>query len=361
GPVVISNGFSIDRFNFNEPAVVVEKKEDYKLSVIVPTYNNGDHLLNKCFNSLRRSSMFDDMEIILVDDGSTDEFTPKIVHYLERQYANVKTYYFNDGGSGSASRPRNKGVKLASAPHITYLDPDNEAINDGFAKLYKEAAKGKYDLTIGNMIRLDKKLLNFDYYKTAVQFYGSDVLTKGIKEYLVDTQFKAMSIQALIVKRDVILNPDLQMVEGAVGQDTIFFQELMLHSNKVKVINEPIHIYYAAVEGSAVNTISKRFFERYLKLEKYRVQMLKENNLFNEYVEQRFAYYFQNWYLKKLKLVQPGDEMASVKLLGEIVDLYGDIDGLYEHNEKVDPKRTKEFISLNKARDYDGIVKKFVE
>lgn len=361
GPVVMPNGFSIDRFNFNEPAVVAEKKADYKLSVIVPTYNNGDHLLNKCFNSLRRSSMFDDMEIILVDDGSTDGFTPKIVHYLEQQYANVKTYYFNDGGSGSASRPRNKGVKLASAPHITYLDPDNEAINDGFAKLYKEAAKGKYDLTIGNMIRLDKKLLNFDYYKTAVQFYGSDVLTKGIKEYLVDTQFKAMSIQALIAKRDVILNPDLQMVEGAVGQDTIFFQELMLHSNKVKVINEPIHIYYAAVEGSAVNTISKRFFERYLKLEKYRVQMLKENNLFNEYVEQRFAYYFQNWYLKKLKLVQAGDEMASVKLLGEIVDLYGNIDGLYEHNEKVDPKRTKEFLILNRGNDYSAIISKFVK
>lgn len=359
--VSLPNGFSIDRFNLNEVLTNREEKKEYKLSVIVPTYNNGDHLLNKCFNSLRRSSIFEDLEIVLVDDGSTDGYTPKIVHYLEQQYKNVKTYYFNDGGSGSASRPRNKGFELTTAPHITYLDPDNEAINDGFAKLYKEAKKEKSDLTIGNMIRLDKKLLNFDYYKTAVQFYGSDVLTTGIREYLVKTQFKAMSIQALIAKREIIGSNELKMVEGAVGQDTIFFQELLLNSKKVKVINEPIHIYYAAVEGSAVNTISKSFFERYLKLEKYRVQMLKENNLFNEYVEQRFAYYFQNWYLKKIKLVQPTDEREAVQLLGEILDLYGDIENLYNKREDIDVNQLDAFISLNKEKDYEKMINRFVK
>ncbi|MBS4204784.1 glycosyltransferase [Lederbergia citrea] len=353
GSLALPNGFSIDRFEFNNSKI--EKKSnrrDYKLSVIVPTYNNGNHLLNKCFNSLKRSSMFEDMEIVIVDDGSTDDYTPKVVTHLEKEYSNVKVFFYNDGGSGSASRPRNKGFELSTAPFITYLDPDNEAINDGFAKLYREMAKGKYDLCIGNMLRIDTKPLNFDYYRTAIQFYGSDVITKNVKDYLVNTQFKAMSIQALIAKREVIGDHSLKMVEGAVGQDTIFFQELLLKSKKTKVINEQIHIYYAAVSGSAVNSISKKFFEKYYILEQYRVKMLKENNLLDMYIEKKFEYYFTNWYLKKLKQVNKEDAIDSVKLLGEILDMYSNYNG--------ESKEINEYNKLYQQGSYKKIVKQFI-
>ncbi|WML58599.1 glycosyltransferase [Neobacillus sp. PS2-9] len=354
-PATLPNGYSIDRFEFNDQPVQKEVAagQKYKLSVIIPTYNNGDHLLNKCFNSLRRSSLFNDMEIIMVDDGSTDGYTPKIIKSMERKYSNVKTFFYNDGGSGSASRPRNKGFLLSTAPYITYLDPDNEAINDGYNELYKQLAKGNYDMVVGNMLRLDTKPLNFDYYRTAVQYNGSDVISKNIKEYMVKSQFKAMSIQALICKREVIGDQSLRMVEGAVGQDTIFFQELLLHSKKTKAINLPIHIYYAAVSGSAVNTISKRFFEKYYILEKYRVNMLKENGLLQDYIEKRFEYYFTNWYLKKLKLVNEEDALESIRILGEIL-------GMYEINDAFTSPEMVEFSRLLKQKDYHKVEAQFV-
>lgn len=360
GKIQLENGFSIDRFNLNDFPPITSGKQSYKLSVIIPTYNNGDHLLNKAFNSLRRSSIFHDMEIVIVDDGSTDEYTPKIVYYLKKMYSNVKTYCYQDGGSGSASRPRNKGLELCTAPYITYLDPDNEAVNDGYAKLYNELDNDSYDLVIGNMIRLDNQRLEFDYYKTAKQYYGSDVLTTNIREYLVKTQFKSMSIQALIVKKDLIDNAQIRMVEGAIGQDTIFFQELLLHSTFTKVINEPIHIYYAAVEGSSVNEITKTFFEKYYKLEKYRIKMLSEHDLFEQYLEQRFAYYFQNWYLKKLKQLKPGHEVEAIKLLCNILKLYGEIDGKYNKNELIDVTNLDRFIELSKQTDYESIINEFI-
>lgn len=354
GKVSLSKGFSIDPFSFNKNQQAhsfVEK--DYQLSVIIPTYNNGEHLLHKCFNSLKRSSVFKDMEIIIVDDGSTDGHTTKIITFLEKEYDNVKSYYYLDGGSGSASRPRNKGFELSTAPYITYLDPDNEAINDGFFKLLKETKKGKYDLVVGNMLRIDTKPVNFDYYRTAIQFYGSDVITKNVKQYLFNTQFKAMSIQALIAKRELIGDFSLKMVEGAAGQDTIFFQELLLHSKKTKVINEPIHIYYAAVSGSTVNTITKKFFEKYLILEKYRYQMLKNNGLLEMYLEKRFEYYFSNWYLKKLKNVNKEDALDSIKLLGEVLQLY-------QNDLILGSEEISEFSRLVAAEEFDKITARFV-
>lgn len=355
GIVELKGGYSIDRFEFNSSPIAGKqggKKDEFKLSVIVPAYNNGNHLLNKCFNSLKRSSLFNEMEIIIVDDGSTDEYTPKIINMLAREYNNVKIFFFNDGGSGSASRPRNKGFEISTSPFVTYLDPDNEAINDGYYHLLKEMEKGKFDLVVGNMLRLDTKSVNFDYYRTAVQFYGSDVITKNVKEYLVNTQFKAMSIQALIAKRSLIADYSLKMVEGAAGQDTIFFQELLLKSKKTKAINLPVHIYYAAVSGSTVNTITKRFFEKYLILEKYRVQMLRENNLIEQYTEKRLEYYVTNWYLNKLKKVNKEDAEDAIELLAEILGMY--------NTESLNSLEIRDFVDMYAKNDYEAIVERFI-
>ncbi|MGL5903883.1 MAG: glycosyltransferase [Cetobacterium sp.] len=95
---------SIPRGYSSDPLEILDSKENKKInlekkleiSVIIPTYNNGNHLLNKCFNSLRRSSIFNEMEIIIVDDGSTDKYTPNIVRRIARKYSNVKTFFYGD-------------------------------------------------------------------------------------------------------------------------------------------------------------------------------------------------------------------------------------------------------------------------
>ncbi len=100
-PGELLKGYSIDPL---EILTALENKQEneiktYKLSVIIPTYNNGEHLRYKCFQSLSRSSIFEDMEIIIVDDGSTDGYTPYIVKRLQEKYPNVKTHFYPQGGA----------------------------------------------------------------------------------------------------------------------------------------------------------------------------------------------------------------------------------------------------------------------
>lgn len=353
-PYKKENGYSIDHFEFNNQLVVIkEKANDFKLSVIIPTYNNGEHLLNKCFNSLKRSSIFESMEIIIVDDGSTDKYTHSIIHSLAGKYTNIKTFFFNDGGSGSASRPRNKGIEIATAPYVTYLDPDNEAINDGYAVLLKEIEQGDYDFVVGNMLKITDKVLNFDYYRTMMQFNGSEVIHKrNIKQYLINTKFKAMSIQALVMKKELVTKNELKMVEGAIGQDTLFFQELLMNSKKVKAINLDIHIYYAAVSGSVTNVISKGFFDKYLKLEKDRIAFLKKNDLLDAYMNDKFYVYFKNWYLKKLTRIKKEDLKDSIESLYIIYSLYKDY--IKEMDEDL-----LRFDELYQNKEFDKMAKSF--
>lgn len=319
-----TNGYSSDSLEFNittEPAYETSKTK--KFTVIVPTYNNGQHLYGKCFMSLRRSSMFDEMEIIIVDDGSTDKETLMIIDRLDRQYSNVKLFKFNDGGSGSASRPRNKGIELSTTDYITYLDPDNEAVNDGYANLYEVLIDEDYDLVVGNMKKCDIKEYDFNYYKDIVHYEAkTEFHNYDVSEFLGNTYFKAQSIQALMVKKEIIVKNNLKMVEKAVGEDTLFFHQLIANANNFKVINNVIHIYYAGVQGSAVNSISKKTFDKYLILEKERFNYLKQHNMLDIYIEKRFNYYFKNWYMKKLEMVVPNDYNEAIKVLYEIYELY---------------------------------------
>lgn len=347
----LPNGYSVDHFEFNEKIVEEASpvKRDYKLSVVIPAYNNGDFLLNKCFNSLKRSTMFNDMEIIIVDDGSTDEFTPAIIRRIAREHENVSAFYYNDGGSGSASRPRNKGFELSTAPYVTYLDPDNEAVNDGYHKLYQEIHKNNYDLVVGNIFRVSDKEIRINYTRAAYTANGNkELIDDNSRQVLVKSKFKAASIQALIVKREIIETNTLKMVVGAAGQDTMFFHELMLCAKKVKLKEIDVHIYYAAVSGSTVNSITKRFFEKYYALEKYRVVAFKEKGILKDYLEQRFEYYFKNWYLEKLKKVKPEDALESIKIISDIYEFY-------RKEVNVSDPDLIQFAKLSKKKDYQAI------
>ena len=328
----IDNGYSIDHFNFNIQKSKVEKKQAYKLSVIVPVYNNGKQLMGKAFASLQRSSMFDDMEILLVDDGSTDGYTDKIVKYYDKNCPNVTTFLFADGGSGSASRPRNKGVELASANYVTYLDPDNEAIFDGYSKLYDLSINYNYDITVGNMLKLTTQILDAKYFENFKDKYGSDIIVNDTVEYMKKTDFSPMSIQAMVIKKSLILDNNIIQPLGAAGQDTLFCWELFFNAKTIKAINLPIHIYYAAVEGSTVNNIGKRFFKKYYLIEGPRRKALEKYGVLDLYMKRRFNYYFTNWTLKKLSQVKPKDAEECAKLVYQIYLTYDDV---YLKNSKV--------------------------
>jgi len=355
GEIALENGYSVDHFEFNNQIKEVQHaKKNYKFSVIIPAYNNGEYLLNKCFNSLRRSTMFEEMEIIIVDDGSTDSYTPTVIKRIEREYSNVTTYFYADGGSGTASRPRNKGVEMSTTDYITFLDPDNEAVNDGYAELYKEIEGNKFDFVVGNIYRVSDREVRLNYVNAVKDVNNQQyVISNNTKKVLVDSSFKAASIQALLVKKSLITDNNLRMVEGAAGQDTLFFHELLLNANNVKLINLDIHIYYAAVSGSTVNTITKNFFRKFKILEVERIEALKKYEILDEYLEKRFEYYFKNWYLAKFKKIKETDAMESIEILCSIWDIYKN------YIDPIDPEILR-FSKLAEKRDFEGIYNEYV-
>ena len=93
--------------------------KNYKVTIIVPVYN-VEQYIEKCVESILRQN-YKNIEIILVDDGSTD-LSGDICDAYGKKDTRVKVIHKSNGGLSSA---RNTGLKIASGEYISYVDSDD--------------------------------------------------------------------------------------------------------------------------------------------------------------------------------------------------------------------------------------------
>ncbi|KUG57830.1 glycosyltransferase family A protein [Nesterenkonia jeotgali] len=334
-----------DRARRDRPALLVDedlqatsrraaetaRRLDLALTVIVPVYNNGDHLRHKAFASLRRSSIFEKMHVLLVNDGSTDPVTVDTVEELAHKYPNVTAYHHGGGGSGSASRPRNTGLELTHTPFVTYLDPDNEAIQDGFAQLLEDISEHQdVDFVLGDMTHWASRFGRLRYSELLRETLAEHQDPSGTitvpRDALEKLHFRPMGIQTVVARTKWLKACGLQQPVGAVGQDSYFFQQMLHYARRVRVQDIGVHTYYSAVSDSTVNTINPGYFEKYRPLDLARSQWLREVGKLEAYRELRLEPFFVSWMLPKLRRLEaePADWRFAAETLADLLGYYGD-------------------------------------
>lgn len=154
-----------------------------KLSIIVPVYNSSKYLY-KCINSLLNQTL-SDMEIILIDDCSTDNSLYIIDNY-KKLYPNKIKVLVNNENKGTGYS-RNKGLFIATGEYIGFIDSDDYIEHDMYEKMYVAAVNKDNDIVVTNM---DLKYSGLD-----LSFLSRKCLTeqnrfniKDYKEYLVNAK-----------------------------------------------------------------------------------------------------------------------------------------------------------------------------
>ncbi len=134
-----------------------------KVSVIIPIYNM-DRYIEECLESIIHQTLFDEMEVICVDDSSTDKSWDIITRY-SKQYRNIKVEWQEKKGPGAA---RNKGISLASGEYVCMMDADDYYADfDSIEILYKNAQDNKAVVCGGNLLgifpdgRIEPEIDNF--------------------------------------------------------------------------------------------------------------------------------------------------------------------------------------------------------
>lgn len=121
--------------------------ESPKVSVIVPVFNSED-LLSNCLDSIRNQTL-DDIEVICVDDGSSDD-SLKILNEFSEADSRFKVFQQENAGAGAA---RNRAIVESRGEFILFVDSDDTIESETCERLYEQASRLDCDLVLFNSMR----------------------------------------------------------------------------------------------------------------------------------------------------------------------------------------------------------------
>lgn len=187
------------------------------VSVIMPIFNKGLNLEQSIRSVLGQKT--NNIELILIDDGSTDN-SPEIALKYQKKDSRVKYYYQENHG---VSLARNKGILLAKGDYISFLDADDKWDEHFLSEMLK-SIEDKNVCYCGHFYNIAGKLT-----KSRMDFVSGDVLLNYIKNVTTP------NTNSWLIKRDYILEYNIRFPEGiSWGEDMTFFIKVLIHDTQVK-------------------------------------------------------------------------------------------------------------------------------
>lgn len=240
----------------------------------MPVYNAEDYIEN-AFESISNQT-FKDIELICVDDGSTDNSLEKIKQ-LSSKYGFIKLFSQENQGSGEA---RNNGIDNAIGDYIAFLDADDIFIdNDALENMYNFGIENNADMVGANLKRvsIDGDIEeNFNYADNNYMYFDEFSVISPM-EYGIPWAFYKNIFKRSFLNKHGIRFPDLKR-----GQDPVFLAEILVNIDKIAVVPKDLYGYNYAIGGGPnkkVNSYEKKY--DYIKHFQDTFEVLEESN-FNE-------------------------------------------------------------------------------
>lgn len=270
-----------------------------KVSVIVPFYN-VEKYIEKCLDSLVNQTL-EEIEIILVNDGSQDNSEEKAKEFEKRYPNKIKYYKKANGGLGDA---RNFGIKYATGEYIAFLDSDDFVELTMYEEMYKKAKQENAD-----MVECD---FWWEYPNKKKEDIGNTYSNQ--KEMLYKSRVVAWN---KLIKREIYEKyPEARFSVGLRYEDVEGFYKILPYIKKVVFVRK-CFIHYIQRQGSISNTQNQKNEEIFTVLENV-INYYKKNNLYNDFKEE-IEYVYARYLLCSsfLRIVKIKDKNIRKDLLNK--------------------------------------------
>ena len=246
-----------------------------KVSIIIPAYNLEGYI-DQCLKSVCAQTMDpQDMEIIVVDDGSTDA-TPSILDTWEQKEARVKVIHKPNGGVSAA---RNDGIKLATGEFIFFFDGDDFMEPETCEELYQLAKEQQVDSVVYGYYRYEDGKVSetcpplFD--KTIYE--GEEIIDQMVPQFIglscekinawLRGEKNALYVEnpalwRIMVSRQIIVDNDLKFdTRLKVGEDTVFISEYLSCAKRCYV-QQKCYYYLVTRQTSTIFVYERKAMQK---------------------------------------------------------------------------------------------------
>lgn len=246
------------------------KDVNKKVSIIIPTYNRADVLCRALDSVLSQS--YQDFEVIIVDDGSTDNTKDVLAFYLE-EYPQLK--YFYQENSGSPAIARNFGIMQASGEYINFLDSDDWYLSGRLNKMVDFIERNNCDWVICSSYRCDDdafddlKLIKMNERYLNESGKGLDLLKYGLFSFTSMPIFTG----AVLIKKECFDTVGLFDDSYLVGEDSDMWLRLAESDFKCGYLNTALFVY--CKNRTSITNVNMLPLDENIRLAKNHLKLIK--------------------------------------------------------------------------------------
>ncbi len=240
------------------------------LTVSIAAYNVQNYIENTLKSVLVNN--IDDLEVLVEDDGGTDNTANIVKEYEEKYPGIVKLVHKDNGGYGSTI---NKSVELAAGKYFKQLDGDDWYESNNFEKLLELLRTVDVDAVYTPRIQFVEGRESY----TTVDHFEKDVEGKyNIEEIIVKRKDNVM-MHDMLYKTDVIRKTNIKLLEHCLYTDTEYALFNLMTANTIYITHLPIYVYRIGRDEQSISVKSHiKHYEDHIKVSKEILKFYNNNN-----------------------------------------------------------------------------------
>ena len=239
-----------------------------KVSVIVPVYN-VDQYLGKCLDSLVKQTL-QDIEIIVVNDGSPDNSQVIIEEYANKYPEKIRAFVKPNGGVSDA---RNFGVQKAKGEYLTFADSDDYVRSDMYEIMYEKAMGEKSDIVVSNFYRLVNNEIE-PYMTVPSNSWAGKTVEENPKILLQSQPY----LWNKIYRREWYMENYFEFPVGQWFEDSAVIYNMLYSAKVISSVYECLYIYRVDRPNSITNSVCHKMFDVFKSCDSMRTFFLSRTN-----------------------------------------------------------------------------------
>lgn len=290
-----------------------------KISIVVPVYN-VEKVLSRCIESIINQS-FKDIEVILINDGSTDESGKICDKYKSLDSRIIVVHKKNEG----VSKARNIGINNASSEYIMFVDSDDYIKLDMCEKLFNAIEGTTYDIALAGY----ERKFSFNGKETKKILIKPDVISMDKFEQYVENWNKLFGKSLFnapwgkLFKLEYIKKEKIYFDETLkCGEDLVFNLEVLRKTHKIAVINESLYVYECTERESLTTQYDFNKHSNDIFLFNYTLEYLKCLNMIEQCKQSVANIYLRSCFRTFEQMYYTKNELTYKDIKNKVIEIY---------------------------------------
>ncbi len=271
-----------------------------QISVIVPCYN-VENYIDRCFDSIAKQTFgIEQLEIIMVDDASTDNTWQKMVE-IEKQYPeSVMIIHLDE--NGRQGRARNLALTYASAPFIMYVDSDDWIEEDIIQVLFDAMMQNDCDVVSCGFVRDDGKGGNINALSEQSEFKVFNIDNDKKRGVFLMCMSMGLTVWGKLYKRSFLCENDIYFPEGCAYEDRFTMLLMYMYAKKIAVTDRELYHYFVNEQSTVMKKGADHHFDM-IRVDDYAFNELRKRGFIDRNGQEIECYYLLIAYAAALKVI----------------------------------------------------------